>query len=158
MEYLFRPWRMKYIMAEKLKGCIFCDKPQEDRDKENYILYRAKTCFIMLNIYPYNNGHLMIAPYKHLPDLQGIEDRELSELMLVTRKSIQILTKAMKPDGFNIGLNLGRVAGAGVEDHLHVHVVPRWNGDTNFMPTIGDTKVIPELLDATYEKLKKALK
>ncbi|MEW6189037.1 MAG: HIT domain-containing protein [Actinomycetota bacterium] len=149
---------MKYIMSEKAKGCIFCDKPKENKDKENYILHRAKTCFIMLNIYPYNSGHLMIASYKHVPDLQGLEDHELSELMLVTRKSIQILTKAIKPDGFNIGINLGRMVGAGVEDHIHIHVVPRWNGDTNFMPTIGDTKVIPELLDATYEKLKQALK
>ncbi len=145
-------------MSEKPKGCIFCDKPRENRDKENYILYRAQTCFIMLNIYPYNSGHLMIAPYKHIPDLEGLENHELSELMLVTRKSIQILTNALKPDGFNIGINLGRVAGAGVEDHIHVHMVPRWNGDTNFMPTIGDTKIIPELLDATYEKLKQALK
>ncbi|HAW60215.1 MAG TPA: HIT family hydrolase [Actinobacteria bacterium] len=157
MDYLWRPWRMEYILSEKPEGCIFCDKPKENRDKENYILYRGETCFSMLNIYPYNNGHLMVVPFRHVLDLDGLTDNELTELIQLVRRSMNVQRKALNPDGFNVGMNVGKVAGAGVKDHIHIHVVPRWGGDTNFMPLIADTRVIPELLQSTYEKLMAAL-
>ncbi len=148
---------MEYILSEKPEGCIFCDKPKENRDKENYILYRGETCFSMLNIYPYNNGHLMVVPFRHVLDLDGLTDNELTELIQLVRRSMNVQRKALNPDGFNVGMNVGKVAGAGVKDHIHIHVVPRWGGDTNFMPLIADTRVIPELLQSTYEKLMAAL-
>jgi ATP adenylyltransferase len=157
MDYLWRPWRMEYILSEKPKGCIFCDGPAEKRDRENYILHRGKACFIMLNIYPYNNGHLMVAPFRHVPDLDGLTGNELTELIQLVKRSMKVQRKALNPDGFNVGMNVGKVAGAGVKDHVHVHVVPRWEGDTNFMPLTADTRVIPELLQSTYEKLLAAL-
>lgn len=147
---------MQYILSEK-GGCIFCEKPKEDKDKENHILYRAKTCFIIMNIFPYNNGHLMVAPYKHAANLDGLEQDELTELMLITKKSMQILQKALNPQGFNIGMNIGKIAGAGVEEHLHVHIVPRWAQDTNFMPILAETNVLPEHLDITYKQLRQVL-
>ncbi|MFZ3063586.1 MAG: HIT domain-containing protein [Actinomycetota bacterium] len=153
MKQLWAPWRVKYIMGEKPKGCIFCHKPKEKKDKENYIVYRGESCCVMMNLYPYNSGHLMISPYKHVPDLEGLSDEELLELMEVLRRSMRVLRSALKPEGFNIGMNVGEVAGAGFGDHVHIHVVPRWAQDTNFMPVISDTKVISEALDATYERL-----
>jgi len=157
MENLWRPWRIKYILSDKEKGCIFCDKPNEGNDKENYILYRAETCFIILNIYPYNNGHLMVAPFRHVASFEDLDEAELTELFLTVNKSTKLLKHVMQPQGFNIGANLGRIAGAGVKDHVHLHVVPRWQGDTNFMPIIADVNVIPESLDSIYEKLSEAL-
>lgn len=157
MKVLWAPWRMEYILAEKTDGCIFCDKPREEKDKENHILYRAETCFVMLNIYPYNNGHLMVAPYRHLPDINKLSEKEQADLMATVGKSMEILTRALKPEGFNVGMNVGRISGAGVIDHLHIHIVPRWTADTNFMPVIGETKVIAQHLDTTYEQLRSAL-
>ncbi|MDH7480745.1 MAG: HIT domain-containing protein [Armatimonadota bacterium] len=157
MKRLWAPWRMKYIQQSEMEGCIFCDKPKENRDKENLILWRGKTAFIMLNSFPYNPGHLMIAPFKHTADMYDLGEDELLEISQLLRYSVRLLTAEMNPDGFNLGVNLGRPAGAGIEDHLHWHVVPRWNGDTNFMPVIGETKVLPESLEATYEKLKKRI-
>ncbi len=148
---------MKYIQQSKTTGCIFCCKPEEGRDKENLILWRGKTAFIMLNSFPYNPGHLMIAPFKHTADMYALDDSELLEISNLLRYSVRLLEAEMSPDGFNLGVNLGRAAGAGIEDHIHWHVVPRWNGDTNFMPVIGETKVLPESLEATYEKLKKKM-
>jgi ATP adenylyltransferase len=150
---------MKYILGIKKnsgpKGqdCIFCERLKENKDEDNFILYRGKTAFIILNIFPYSNGHLMVVPYRHLGELEGLEDEELGELMSLVKKSAGLLKKALNPQGFNIGLNMGRVAGAGIEDHIHIHVIPRWEGDTNFLPLIGETKVIPELLKDTYKKL-----
>jgi ATP adenylyltransferase len=164
MKQLWTPWRMKYILGMKKnsdlkkQGCIFCEKLKENKDEDNFILYRGKTAFIILNIFPYNNGHLMVAPYKHLGELERLKDEELGELMSLVKKSTGLLKKALNPQGFNIGLNIGRVAGAGIEDHIHIHIVPRWEGDTNFLPLIGETKVIPELLKDTYKKLLGALK
>lgn len=156
MEFLWAPWRMQYILAvDKQQGCIFCIKPQEADDKRNLILYRGKSSFIMMNRYPYNNAHLMISPYKHISDLEQLSDKENLELMRLIRKSITILKEKLSPHGFNIGMNLGRVAGAGVENHLHFHIVPRWEGDTNFMPVIGHTKVMSEGLEETWEKLRR---
>lgn len=139
--------------ADRQQGCIFCEKPKEQRDRENLIVARFERCFVILNAFPYNNGHLMVVPYRHVPSLLNLTDEELAELMKVTQISERVLRQALNPHGFNIGLNLGRCAGAGIEEHLHIHIVPRWHGDTNFMPVIADTKVLPELLSQTYEKL-----
>ena len=147
---------MKYIVSKKGEGCIFCDKVAENDDQANYILYRGKTCYVMLNLYPYNNGHLMVSPYRHVPSPEQLQEDELTEMMLLVNRSIRALRWAMHPDGFNIGVNIGKAAGAGIEEHVHIHIVPRWEGDTNFMPVLSQTRVIPELLDDTYRKLKAA--
>lgn len=156
MKIIWAPWRIKYILGKK-EGCIFCDKTKENKDKENYVLLRGKNAFVILNTFPYTNGHLMVAPYKHVPDLDGLEESELAELMRLVKTGTQILKKALNPEGFNIGANLGKVAGAGVEGHIHIHIVPRWEGDTSFISTVGETKIIPESLDDTYGKLLAAL-
>ena len=153
MKKIWAPWRIEYIRSEKAKGCIFCQKPAENRDAQNYILFRRKMNFAMLNLYPYNPGHLMVAPFRHVPTMEELTDEELLEHFDLVRKSIKALKEAYKPDGFNIGINLGRVAGAGVEDHIHTHVVPRWSGDTNFTTVVADIRVIPEALASTYTEL-----
>lgn len=157
MQLLWAPWRMQYIGGEPNPGCIFCNKPKEDRDAENFILARGKFCFMMLNAFPYNNGHLLIAPYRHTGLLEDLNPDELLDIMQMTQTGIKMLREAFSPDAFNAGMNLGQVAGAGIADHLHMHIVPRWAGDTNFMPVLGDTKVLPEALESTYKKLKAAL-
>lgn len=157
IERLWAPWRMEYVTGDEEPGCIFCNKPEEDRDQENMILKRGKLGFIMLNAYPYNNGHLMVAPYRHIGDFSDLTDDEMLDIMKLVKLGKEVLSEACGPDGFNIGVNLGRVAGAGIADHIHVHIVPRWNGDTNFMPVIADTKVMPQALDRTYQTLKDAL-
>jgi len=124
-----------------------------EKDRENHILYRGETCYIMLNLFPYTNGHLMIAPYRHEASIERLDDKSLYEMIALTRASVAALTKALSPAGFNIGMNLGKVAGAGVADHLHMHVVPRWQGDVNFMSVLAETRLIPEALDDTYDKL-----
>ncbi len=141
---------------EKNEKCIFCQKIHGD-DKENLVLWRGKSCFAVLNIYPYNNGHLMIAPYRHTPSLNEMSEEEKLEIMQALTLLLDVLKEALNCDGFNIGMNIGKVAGAGVPDHIHLHIVPRWEGDTNFMPVIGDTKVIPQSLSSTYETLKRVL-
>ncbi len=153
MKYVWAPWRIEYIKAEKTAGCIFCDKPKENKDKKNYILYRGKKNFVMLNSYPYNPGHLLVAPYRHIGNLEELTEAERNEHFELVSRSIVVLKKVLKPVGLNIGANLGRVAGAGIEDHFHSHVVPRWQGDNNFMPVLGDTKVIPQALADTYATL-----
>jgi len=157
MEYIWAPWRMQYITAAKESGCILCQKPTENDDETNLILYRGKDNFIILNSFPYNPGHLMVAPYRHLARLEDLSDEELIEHFDIVKRSVKVLTKVMKPMGFNVGLNIGRIAGAGIEDHIHTHVVPRWQGDTNFMSVVSDTKVVPEALKATYQKLKASM-
>ncbi len=154
MNHIFATWRMNYIAAPKHEGCIFCDFPAENRDEERYIIRRFLSCFVILNLYPYNPGHLMIVPYRHTNLYESLTDGELLEINRVAAHSMRVLKSVMEPDGFNVGMNLGKVAGAGVDGHLHLHIVPRWNGDNNFMPVIADTKVVPEALDATYRKLK----
>jgi ATP adenylyltransferase len=153
MKYVWAPWRIEYIKAEKPAGCIFCDKPKENKDKKNYILYRGKKNFVMLNSYPYNPGHLLVAPYRHIGNMEELTEAERNEHYELVSRSIVVLKKVLKPVGLNIGANLGRVAGAGIEDHFHSHVVPRWQGDNNFMPVLGDTKVIPQALADTYATL-----
>lgn len=157
MEKLWAPWRMAYVEVAKPQGCIFCDKPREDRDEENLILQRGKTAFVIMNAFPYNNGHLMVAPYRHTAELESLSPEERDELMALAQESLRLLQAAFGPNGYNLGMNLGRVAGAGIADHLHLHVVPRWDGDTNFMPVIADTKVLPDSLQSSYRKLREAL-
>jgi len=154
LKHLWAPWRMKYILKEKKEGCIFCEKPKENQDKKNYILYRGKFCFVILNAFPYNNGHLMIAPYAHIKNIEELNNNTLIELMSLCQKSITVLKERMDPQGFNIGINISKVAGAGILEHVHLHIVPRWEGDTNFMPVISDTRVIPQYLSETYNLLK----
>lgn len=154
MDQIWAPWRVKYIEAEKPSGCILCDKPEEDKDTSNYILYRGKQNFIMLNGYPYNPGHVMVSPYQHIATLEDMTDAVRDEHFRIVSRTVNILKQMFDPAGFNIGINLGRVAGAGIEDHLHTHIVPRWHGDTNFMPVVSGVRVIPEALAETYEKLR----
>jgi ATP adenylyltransferase len=156
---LWAPWRMKYIDGIGVtgdSGCIFCVKPGEDSDESNFIIHRGEHCFVILNIFPYNNGHLLIVPYKHTCDFEELGPETLLEMNLFAAIAIRAMKKTMRPDGFNMGMNLGRSAGAGIAEHLHLHLVPRWNGDTNFMPVVGGTKVISESLEGTYAKIKKA--
>ena len=148
---------MEYIERPSETGCILCQKPGEQNDEANLILYRGQSNFIILNAFPYNPGHLMIAPYRHTANLQDLSEDEAREHFDIVRKSVELLTRALKPAGFNVGLNIGKVAGAGIEEHLHTHIVPRWQGDANFMPVLSNTKVIPEALAATYKKLKSAI-
>ena len=155
MKYLWAPWRMDYILGEKRTGCFFCRKLKEKEDRKNLILYQGQHVFVVMNRYPYNNGHLMIVPKRHYLDLEQIDDKESKELFELLRASIKVLKACFHPHGFNIGINIGRVGGAG-EDHLHLHIVPRWAGDTNFMPVIGETKVVPEYLQKTYQRLHSA--
>jgi len=157
-ENLWAPWRMKYIL-EKKEGCFLCSVVEEkNRDDKNFLVYRGKYVFIILNIYPYNNGHLMIVPIRHLKDIESLTKEEESEIFALTKRSVKILKKVMNPQGFNMGMNLGKCSGAGVEDHLHLHIVPRWVGDTNFMPIVADTKVLPQSLAELYKVLKKEFK
>jgi ATP adenylyltransferase len=157
---IWAAWRMKYIQEElkTAKECLFCRAIGADSDKELLVLHRGKTCVIMLNAYPYNPGHLMVATNRHLSSMGELSSEERAEIMELAALSEKILGKVYHPQGLNVGLNLGQCAGAGVPGHLHLHVVPRWVGDTNFMPVLGETRVLPEELDATYEKLHEALK
>ena len=154
MERLWAPWRMSYILGEKVSRCIFCTSAAASDDQESLVLYRDSNCFIMMNRFPYNNGHLMVAPLRHVGNLEELEDAEGLELMQLLRLSIVVMRAELGPEGFNIGCNLGHTAGAGIVDHVHLHVVPRWNGDTNFMPVLSETKIINEALGQTYAKLK----
>lgn len=158
METLWAPWRMVYVENAWPSSCIFCETPSTQQDEKNLILYRGKAVFILMNLYPYNPGHVMIAPYRHLDDLQKLSVEEQLELVQAAVRSTSLLRQTLNPDGFNLGMNQGKTAGAGIENHLHLHIVPRWNGDTNFMPVIAKTKVIPEELSATYCKLASAFR
>jgi ATP adenylyltransferase len=160
MEILHAPWRIEYILAPKppeIGSSLFTRVAQSNDDVANLVLVRDRTCFAMLNRYPYTGGHLMVVPYKQTGDLQGLTDEELTDLMKLTRRCQRALQEVMKPDGFNLGMNLGRVAGAGVTEHLHIHVVPRWNGDTNFMPVLAHTRVLPQALEELAARLRAAL-
>ena len=159
MKRLWAPWRLQYIeQTPHEEGCIFCVKPQQARDDENYLLHRGPHCFIMLNAFPYNNGHLLIAPYRHLPDLAELNDDEQLDLLALTNLGMKTLREVYHPQGFNVGINVGQVAGAGIADHIHLHIVPRWSGDTNFMPVLGETRVVPQALSESYERLKKQVR
>ncbi len=169
MERLWAPWRLSYVSGTDetggggsatpkpaSTGCIFCDKPQEtgaEADTRNLIVARGETCFVILNAYPYNNGHLMVVPYRHLSHPGNLTPEENAELMATASHVTTLLDRIYRPDGYNIGMNVGGAAGAGIAAHLHLHVVPRWNGDTNFMPVVGGVKVMPETLEQTYAKI-----
>src|SRR5436190_11168556 len=159
MDSLHAPWRIEYILAPKssLAESLFTVIAQSSDDEANYVIARDRTCYALLNTYPYTGGHLMIVPYKQTPDFNSLTEQEMTDLLLLTRSCQNALTKVMKPDGFNIGVNLGKVAGAGIREHLHVHVVPRWEGDTNFMPVIADTTVLPQALKELAAQLRAAL-
>jgi ATP adenylyltransferase len=159
MESLHAPWRIEYILAPKLPAdeSLFTRIGRSNDDEANYVITRERTCYALLNTYPYNGGHLMVVPYKQTPDLGDLTDDELRDLLRLTRRCQQALVRVMKPDGFNIGINLGRVAGAGIVEHVHIHVVPRWNGDTNFMPVIAHTTVVPQALRELAAQLRAAL-
>jgi ATP adenylyltransferase len=156
MKRLWAPWRITYLKANKTRDCIFCQKAAERRDRENLILWRGESGFALLNLYPYNNGHLMVAPYQHVPSIEELSPAMLADLMGMVQKSLAALRRAMNPQAFNIGINQGAAAGAGIADHVHIHVVPRWNGDTNFMPVLGETRVVPDFLENSYEQLLQA--
>jgi ATP adenylyltransferase len=157
MEIKFTPWRMAYVSSGDTSAndqCVLCSKGHESPSVSNLVLYRGTNCYVLMNLYPYNTGHLMIVPYHHTADLAGLDSAVAGELFDLTRRSVAIMTKTLAPQGFNIGMNLGRTAGAGIAEHLHMHIVPRWDGDANFMPIVGGTKLIPEALDQTYAKLR----
>ena len=155
---LWAPWRIDFIRSAKDSACFLCNNYTQDsaNNEEELIVFRGNRCFIILNRYPYNSGHLLIAPYRHIGDIAKLEPPELHEIMDLTVLAKQILTETLHPDAFNAGLNLGVAAGAGVADHVHMHIVPRWNGDTNFMSVIDDVRVVPEALVATAEMLRSA--
>ena len=155
-ENLWAPWRMKYIAKPEGSGNIFVDLPSAGDDRTSLILYRGASAFVLLNAYPYTSGHLMIAPYRQTNDLPNMTDAELLEINQLVAKSVKWLQTAFKPHGFNVGLNIGSAAGAGIPIHLHWHVVPRWDGDTNFMTTVAEARVLPEALDDTWSKLRAA--
>ncbi|MFP3869716.1 MAG: HIT family protein [Syntrophobacteria bacterium] len=153
MQNLWAPWRMDYILRERRQECIFCPEGNGESDEERLILHRGERSMVMMNRFPYSNGHLLIAPWKHTPTLDGLDDEELLDLTKTVRWALAVLRKTLSPDGFNVGLNLGTVAGAGYKAHVHFHVVPRWNGDTNFMTVFAEVRVIPEHLQQTYRRL-----
>lgn len=152
MKQLWAPWRTEYILGNKSSQCIFCKEYSKD-DKKELVLYRGNFAAVMMNKFPYNNGHLLVYPWKHTGLLEDMDSEESLEIFGLMKKSVTILKKEMNAGGFNIGMNLGKEAGAGIEEHIHFHIVPRWNGDTNFMPVIGEVRVMPEHLQATYDKL-----
>ncbi len=154
MKILWAPWRIEYVTAANEKGkCIFCPGDDRSRDEERLILHVGDRSIVLMNRFPYINGHLLVAPVHHVSALGALTDEEKLDLLTMVEKSVGILRKGMNPGGFNVGLNLGKIAGAGVEDHIHFHVVPRWSGDTNYMTVVGEVRVIPEHIQATYKKL-----
>ncbi len=162
MEHLWAPWRMAYINAGASGeagdgGCVFCIKPAEAADERNLVLWRGERCFALMNLYPYNNGHLMIAPYAHVPTIAALDVATLTDIMLTAQRCLAALDAALHPHGYNMGINQGTVAGAGIADHVHLHIVPRWNGDTNFMPVLADVKVMPDLVQNTYRQIREQL-
>jgi ATP adenylyltransferase len=157
MERLWAPWRMEYITQEPRPGCLFCRAIADPSDPDaQLVVWRPDDAIVMLNKFPYNPGHVMVAPHAHKGDLADLDDAESAALMSAVRRTIQVLRSVLEPEGFNVGANIGRVAGAGIPDHVHLHVVPRWNGDTNFMPVLSEVKVVNEHLSQTAEKLRQA--
>ena len=157
MKHLWSPWRLEYLTEPKADDCIFCDAARGADDREYLVLLRGEHAFIILNRYPYNNGHFMVVPYVHVPSLENLDAAALAEMMQLLNRGLGALRIAMAPDGFNVGANLGSVAGAGIEEHVHLHAVPRWQGDTNFMPVVGNMRVVPQTWTQTYDDIKAAL-
>ncbi len=154
MEHIWAPWRIQYIQMPKPLECILCEKPKQKSDARNYILYRGDRSFIMLNSYPYNPGHLLVAPYRHVANLEELTKGERDEHFEIASRCVTVLRQVFSPGGFNLGINMAKVAGAGIDGHFHTHIIPRWQGDTNFMTTVSDVRVMPEALAESYKKLK----
>jgi ATP adenylyltransferase len=154
MKHIWAPWRIEYILSEKPEGCILCDKPGEDKDEQNYILYRGQKNFVILNSYPYNPGHLLVVPYRHIGSLEDMTAEERTEHFEIVSRGLAVLREAFNPGGFNIGANIGKAAGAGIDDHYHSHIVPRWYGETNYMTVLADVRVVPQAMADTYKILK----
>ncbi|MHB8896286.1 MAG: HIT family protein [Candidatus Geothermincolia bacterium] len=151
---MYTPWRYDYVSTvDQRKGCIFCEKAAEDNDRENLVVLRAERCLGILNLYPYSSGHTMVAPYKHTGTIEELDPETLSEMMSVAKLLMKAIRESFGNEGFNIGINIARIAGAGITEHVHMHVVPRWAGDANFMPVIGETRVLPLSLDQVWERL-----
>lgn len=155
MKPIYAPWRLEFILGKREKGCVFCNRIKRKKDRDDLILYRGKWNFVILNKYPYNNGHLMVVPKRHIKSLQNLKPEEGAEVFALLAKCEKVLSKAMKPHGFNGGLNLGKAAGAGIDDHLHFHLIPRWYGDTNFWPVVAEIKSMPQHILTTYDLIKK---
>jgi ATP adenylyltransferase len=156
-ERIWAPWRLAYVKdasKDSADECVFCAKPAEDDDEANLIVHRGERCFVILNLYPYTNGHLMVAPFQHVATLPELDAETVAEMMALAQSAMRLLEDTYSPHGYNVGFNQGRVAGAGVEHHIHMHVVPRWGGDTNFMPVLADVRVMPQTLEQTYEALR----
>jgi len=151
---IWAPWRIEYILAPKSKRCLFCSIIKENKDEKNFVLERGRFNFVILNKYPYNNGHIMVVPYKHTNELEKLDDKTVIEMFKLSKKYINKMKKVMKAEGFNVGINIGKVAGAGIKDHIHLHIVPRWNGDNNFMPVLSNNRIMSESLESVYDKLK----
>ncbi len=154
MKNVWAPWRMEYVQSDKDEGCVFCNAPAKD---DQLIITKSELCYAIMNRFPYTSGHCMVAPYRHTGDICDLSDEEMQAVMQLNRRIIAAIRETMQPHGFNIGFNIGTAAGAGFADHLHLHIVPRWSGDTNFMPVLGDTHVISEHIAATCRKISKAL-
>jgi ATP adenylyltransferase len=151
LEIIWTPWRYEYVNSvDERDGCIFCEKSKEETDRENLVVYRGRHCFAILNLFPYTTGHIMIAPYKHTGTIEKLDPETLTEMMVVAQNSLSAIRDAFGPEGFNLGINISRVAGAGIRDHVHLHLVPRWAGDNNFMAVIADTRVLPRTLDDVW--------
>jgi ATP adenylyltransferase len=156
VDFIWSPWRYQYLTAPRVEGCIFCVMSKDSRDREHLIVHRAQHNFVVLNRFPYTSGHLMVVPYIHLSELGGLTDEAAEEMMRLTRASERHLRELYRPQGLNLGMNIGESAGAGIAGHIHMHVLPRWHGDANFMTTVGETRVLPEPLDTTWERLSEA--
>lgn len=158
MEHLWAPWRIEYVAGEKSEGCILCQKLHEEDDEDNYILYRGQHTFIILNAFPYNSGHLMVAPYEHTGRFTQLSPAQVGEMMQLAQICIQALREGLKPDGINLGMNIGQAAGAGIDDHVHLHIVPRWIGDTNYMTAVAQTRIVPQALAESARQLRPLLR
>lgn len=157
LTHLWAPWRMEFIKGKATAGCVFCDLPKQKNDRENLILMRAKDSYIIMNKFPYNNGHLLIVPNAHIAEFPEVPDAVLTEMNHLTKLGIRALERCYKPQGFNVGINLGEAAGAGVKGHVHTHIVPRWSGDTNFMPVVAETKSLPQHIMASFDQIQEEL-
>jgi ATP adenylyltransferase len=156
MDRLWAPWRLGYIVnnSKDHDNCFLCGSLKQNDDRKNYVLFRGRHSFVILNLYPYNNGHLLVVPYTHVPDMNALSVDELTDLMKSTQLSLNALKQDMNPEGFNVGINIGKVAGAGLPEHMHIQIVPRWSGDTSYLTVFDETRVMPELLEKTYERLR----
>ncbi len=158
MDYLWTPWRYAYVSStEKAGGCVFCDAPKEKDDSKTYIVHRGTSCFVILNAYPYTPGHVMVVPYAHLDELRKLPAEAANEVMVLSQRMESVLRELYRPDGINLGMNIGKAAGAGIAGHLHMHVLPRWVADSNFVSVVGETRILPEMLDVTWGRMREAM-